>query len=149
MMLFLESLDVQLPEIVIDGPFVPKSIIPVAGGPDDTPLEVRTIEKPKAQWSDEDKRLVALDSKARNNLAISLPDDVCKQVEKLKSAKEVWDTLCTVYEGPELTLDNMKTILLDSMSFSLLSPKKLSLKPTPGLLLWLMISKLLGYPKMS
>ncbi|KAJ9542212.1 hypothetical protein OSB04_028718 [Centaurea solstitialis] len=50
--------------------------------------------QPVTDWNDEDRRLVNIDTKARSLIAMSLPDDVFHSVCHLRSAKEIWDTLC-------------------------------------------------------
>ncbi|KAJ9541659.1 hypothetical protein OSB04_028165 [Centaurea solstitialis] len=58
--------------------------------------------------SDEDKRLVNVDTKARSLIAMSLPDEVFHSISKLKTAKEICDTLCIQYEGADALIESKK-----------------------------------------
>ncbi|KAJ9536639.1 hypothetical protein OSB04_un000188 [Centaurea solstitialis] len=63
-------------------------------------------------WNDEDRRLVNIDTKARSLIAMSLPDDVFHSVCHLRSAKEIWDTLCVQYEGTAVLMESRKIFLV-------------------------------------
>ncbi|KAJ9548154.1 hypothetical protein OSB04_020697 [Centaurea solstitialis] len=77
------------------GPHVPTSIIPSVAATENTPaVQERSFVKLVANWSDEDRRLVNIDTKARSLIAMSLPDEVFHSISKLKIAKKIWDTLC-------------------------------------------------------
>ena len=68
-LLFLEAIDINIVKTIIpEGPYVPMS-----AATDDV---AQQVEKAPAQWTDEEKRLVGLDAKARNVLALALPDDI-------------------------------------------------------------------------
>ena len=58
----------------------------------------RTIIKNVTQWTDEDKRLVNIGTKAISLLSMSMSDDVFHSVCHLKISKEIWDTLRIQYE---------------------------------------------------
>ncbi|KAJ9541174.1 hypothetical protein OSB04_027680 [Centaurea solstitialis] len=76
-------------------------------------LPERELVEPVTDWNDEDRRLVNIDTKARSLIAMSLPDDVFHSVCHLRSAKEIWDTLCVQYEATseiQLLLIDLKTI---------------------------------------
>ena len=64
------------------------------------------------QWTDKEKRLVNIDTKARSLLSMSLPDNVFHFVCHLKSAKEIWNTLCSPFEGIDSLLESRKINLV-------------------------------------
>ncbi|KAJ9546343.1 hypothetical protein OSB04_018886 [Centaurea solstitialis] len=100
MELFLSGSDPQIPYFLENGPHVPTQpvhAVPPAG--DQPGIPARELVKPVTDWNDEDRRLVNIDTKARSLIAMSLPDDVFHSVCHLRSAKEIWDTLCVQYEG--------------------------------------------------
>ncbi|KAJ9545567.1 hypothetical protein OSB04_025274 [Centaurea solstitialis] len=75
-------------------------------------LPERELVKPVTDWNDEDGRLVNIDTKARSLIAMSLPDDVFHSVCHLRSAKEIWDTLCVQYEGTVVLMESRKIFLV-------------------------------------
>ena len=77
-----------------------------------TAILERTIFKNVTQWTDEDKRLVNIDSKARSILSMSLSDDVIHFVCHLKTAKDIWNTLCVQYEGTDSLMETRKINLV-------------------------------------
>ncbi|KAJ9544333.1 hypothetical protein OSB04_024040 [Centaurea solstitialis] len=113
MELFLAGSDPQIPYFIEHGPHVPTSIIPSVAATDNTPaVQERSFVKLVANWSDENRRLVNIDTKARSLIAMSLPDEVFHSISKLKSAKEIWDTLCLQYEGADALLESRKIHLI-------------------------------------
>ena len=95
MEIFLASTDPQIPYFIEHGPYVPTSIIPAVAATTSSPaVPERSFVKLVSNWTDEDKRLVNVDTKARSLIAMSLPDEVFHSVSKLKTAKEIWNTLC-------------------------------------------------------
>ena len=63
-------------------------------------------------WSDEDKKKVALDSKARSILIIALPDGISHPVINYQTAKEIWDTLVVLFEGTAKVKKNKRSLLI-------------------------------------
>ncbi|KAJ9561572.1 hypothetical protein OSB04_006732 [Centaurea solstitialis] len=113
MELFLSGSDPQIPYFLENRPHVPTQIvhpIPAAGG--QPALPERELVKPVTDWNDEDRRLVNIDTKARSLIAMSLPDDVFHSVCHLRSAKEIWDTLCVQYEGTAVLMESRKIFLV-------------------------------------
>ena len=76
-----------------NGPHSPTTLV-VAVPATTTTLAIleRSIVKNVTQWTDEDKRLVNIDTKARSLLFMSMSDDVFHSVCHLKTSKEIWDT---------------------------------------------------------
>ncbi|KAJ9544166.1 hypothetical protein OSB04_023873 [Centaurea solstitialis] len=103
----------QIPYFLENGPHVPTQpvhVVPAAG--DQLPIPTRELVKPVTDWNDEDRRLVNIDTKARSLIAMSLPDDVFHSVCHLRSAKEIWDTLCVQYEGTAVLMESRKIFLV-------------------------------------
>jgi len=59
------------------------------------------LDKPKADWSDEDKKKVQYDLKAHNILISSLGVNEYHSVSHCKTAKDMWDALETLHEGTD------------------------------------------------
>ena len=58
-----------------------------------------TIEKPRDQWSEEEKRLVQYNLKAKNIITSALGIDEYFRVSNCKHEKDMWDTLQVTHEG--------------------------------------------------
>lgn len=124
MLLFLEGIDSRYPNILSEGPIVPK--IWARFGPqkdaegkdiesDDDERSDKTgryIIKPSNKYNEDDKRLVALDTKVKSALAVSLPDEVYHSLLNLSTAKEMWDTLSVLYEGTKEVRKSNKICLV-------------------------------------
>ncbi|KAJ9547115.1 hypothetical protein OSB04_019658 [Centaurea solstitialis] len=113
MELFLSGSDPQMPYFLEHGPYVPTSIIPSIAATTTSPaVPERTFIKLVSNWTDEDKCLVNVDTKARSLIAMSLPDEVFHSIRKLKTAKEIRDTLCIQYEGADALIESRKIRLI-------------------------------------
>ncbi|KAJ9541694.1 hypothetical protein OSB04_028200 [Centaurea solstitialis] len=111
--LFLSGSDPQIPYFLENGPHVPTQTVhavPAANGQPAIPS--RELVKPVTDWNDEDRRLVNIDTKARSLIAMSLPDDIFHSVCHLRSAKEIWNTLCVQYEGTSVLMESRKIFLV-------------------------------------
>ena len=86
---FLSRSDPQIPYFLENGRHVSTTLV-VAVPSTATTLAIpeRTIIKNVTQWTDEDKRLVNIDTKARSLLSMSMSDDVFHSVCHLKTSKE-------------------------------------------------------------
>jgi len=58
-----------------------------------------TIEKSREEWSEEEKRLVQYNLKAKNIIISALGMDEYFRVSNCKSAKDMWDTLQVTHKG--------------------------------------------------
>ncbi|KAJ9536147.1 hypothetical protein OSB04_un000680 [Centaurea solstitialis] len=113
MELFLSGSDPQIPHFLENGPHVPTQTVHAVPATGDQPaIPARELVKPVTDWNDEDRRLVNIDTKARSLIAMSLPDDVFHYVCHLRSAKEIWDTLCVQYEGTAVLMESRKIFLV-------------------------------------
>ncbi|KAI3678411.1 hypothetical protein L6452_37702 [Arctium lappa] len=100
MMLFLEGADPTIPEYIENGPYEPVRIIaavPVTATTEAVPE--RYVVKEIRQWSDEDKKKVGIDARAKTIISMALPDEVFHSIMHLKTSKEMWETICVQYEG--------------------------------------------------
>ncbi|KAJ9557956.1 hypothetical protein OSB04_012570 [Centaurea solstitialis] len=113
MELFLSGSDPQIPYFLENGPHVPtQTVHPIPAASGQPAVPERQLVKPVTDWNDEDRRLVNIDTKARSLIAMSLPDDVFHSVCHLRSAKEIWDTLCVQYEGTAVLMELRKIFLV-------------------------------------
>ncbi|KAJ9557485.1 hypothetical protein OSB04_012099 [Centaurea solstitialis] len=113
MELFLSSSDPQIPYFKEHGPYVSTSIIPSVVATTTSPaVPERTFIKQVSNWTDEDKRLVNVDTKARSLIVMSLLDEVFHSISKLKTAKEIRHTLCIQYEGADALVESRKIHLI-------------------------------------
>nr|KYP47489.1 hypothetical protein KK1_030886 [Cajanus cajan] len=62
-------------------------------------LDQASNEKPKEQWTEEQKERFRLNSKARNALMCALSEEEYTKVHSFRSSKQMWDTLALTYEG--------------------------------------------------
>ncbi|KAJ9548832.1 hypothetical protein OSB04_021375 [Centaurea solstitialis] len=109
----LSGSDPQIPFFLENGPYVPTQTVhafPAANGQPAIPA--RELVKPVTDWNEEDRRLVNIDTKARSLIAMSLPDDIFHSVCHLRSAKEIWNTLCVQYEGMAVLMESRKIFLV-------------------------------------
>jgi len=93
MSIHIQSVDMEVWDSVVNGRF---QLQVVANG--------IALEKPKADWSDDDKNKVQYDLKALNILISSLGVNEYHSVSHCKTAKTMWDALETLHEGT----DNVK-----------------------------------------
>ncbi|KAJ9553231.1 hypothetical protein OSB04_017276 [Centaurea solstitialis] len=109
----LSGSDPQIPYFLENGPHVPtQTVHPIPAAAGQPAVPERQLVKPVTDWNDEDRRLVNIDTKARSLIAMSLPDDVFHSVCHLRSAKEIWDTLCVQYEGTAVLMESRKIFLV-------------------------------------
>ena len=88
MQIFIEAIDLNIWEAIEQGPYVPSI---VAGS--------ATIEKPRADWTEEERRLVQYNLKAKNIITSALGINEYFRISNCKSAKDMWDTLQVTHEG--------------------------------------------------
>jgi len=123
MLLFLEGMDSRYPNILREGPLVPKVWARYGPQKDAEGNDIdsdgersdktgRYIIKAPSKYNEDDKRLVALDTKVKAALAISLPDEVYHSLLNLPTAKEMWDTLGVLYEGTKEVRKSNKICLV-------------------------------------
>ena len=79
MQIFMEAIDLNIWEAIEIGPYIPTM---VAGN--------TTIEKLREQWSEEEKKLVQYNLKAKNIITSTLGIDEYFKVSNCKNAKDMW-----------------------------------------------------------
>ncbi|GMI78277.1 hypothetical protein HRI_001497000 [Hibiscus trionum] len=89
MRLFIKSSDYLFWDAIEDGPIIPMKR-------DD---EGRLVPKRKNEISEDDKKKFQIDDNALHMLFCAFGPDIYSKVSSIESAKEVWDTLETTYEG--------------------------------------------------
>ncbi|KAI3681330.1 hypothetical protein L6452_36121 [Arctium lappa] len=100
MMLFLEDVDPTIPEYIENEPYEPVRIIAAVPATATTEaVPERYVVKEIRQWSDEDKKKVGIDARAKTIISMALPDEVFHSIMHLKTSKEIWETICVQYEG--------------------------------------------------
>ncbi|KAI3719184.1 hypothetical protein L6452_20078 [Arctium lappa] len=137
MMLFLEGADSRYLTILSDGPLIPKVWDRFVKTPKDkekkkdnlfqvsydsseeerTSATGRYVLKTTKEYNDEDRRIVGLDSKVRTIIAQSLPDEVYQSLVNLKTEKDMWSTLCVLYEGTSEVKKSKKISLVRRYEF--------------------------------
>ncbi|KAJ9567001.1 hypothetical protein OSB04_002967 [Centaurea solstitialis] len=111
--LFLSGADPQIPYFLEHGPYVPTQTVLGVPATDNEPvIPPREMEKRIPNWLDEDRRLVSINTKARSLISMSLPDDVFHSICHLKTATEIWNTLCVQYEGTAVLMESRKIFLV-------------------------------------
>jgi len=90
MTVYIHSVDMDVWDAVANGQFQSQV---VANGV--------AQDKPKADWSDDDKKKVQYDLKARNILISSLGVNEFHSVSHCKTSKDMWDALETLHEGTD------------------------------------------------
>ncbi|KAJ9553103.1 hypothetical protein OSB04_017148 [Centaurea solstitialis] len=106
MLLFMEGIDSRYLTILRDGPLVPRVWDRFNKDKDGSSSEEgrtsttgRFILKSEKKYTEEDWKLVSLDTKVKSIIAMSLPDEVYHSLVNFSTAKEMWSTLCVLYEG--------------------------------------------------
>lgn len=84
----LEAQGDEVWKAVLNGPFVPTSVVNGVGTP-----------KIESSWDDDDKKKVLYDKKAINLLHGALSMDEFFRISACTTAKEIWDTLVETHEG--------------------------------------------------
>ncbi|KAL4281389.1 hypothetical protein GQ457_03G010150 [Hibiscus cannabinus] len=88
MMIFLQSVDYMLWDVIEDGPTIPMK-------------RVGELQVPKEghEWSNQEKKQVQLNVKAMHILLCALGPEEFAKVSSCENAKEIWDKLEVVHEG--------------------------------------------------
>ena len=82
MHIFIEAIDLNIWEAIEIGPYVPTMVVGNT-----------TTEKPRENWSEEDRRRVEYKFKAKIIITFALGMDEYFRVSNCKSPKDMWDTL--------------------------------------------------------
>lgn len=79
----MDAIDDELLDAVLNGPYVPTKIASTTEDPN------KVAVKQRVEWIDNEKKLVALNKRAKNILFIALEDELFKNVVNYKTTKEV------------------------------------------------------------
>ena len=88
MQIFIEAIGLNIWEAIQIGPFIPTMVLGNA-----------TIEKPREEWDDNERRRVQYNLKAKNIITSALGMDEYFIVSNCKNIKEMQDTLQVTHEG--------------------------------------------------
>ena len=108
MLLHIASVERYLTTILKKGPYVPYVVTSVALNLDGSQ---RRTPKPQDQWSEEDRRLVDLDTKLRTMIIGAIPDSIVPTLILFQDAKTMWEELLTQFEGTQDTIVTRKVAL--------------------------------------
>ena len=89
MIIFLQSMDYELWEIIEKGPYIPMK----------KETEGTLVAKNKSEWDESDKKRITLNAKAINILFCALSMEEFNRIRTCKTAKDIWCTLEVVHEG--------------------------------------------------
>jgi len=82
MQIFIEAIDLNIWKTIEIGPFIPTMVVGNA-----------TIEKPREEWVDDERRRIQYNLKAKNIITSALGMNEYFRVSNCKNSKEMWDTL--------------------------------------------------------
>ncbi|GAV72872.1 UBN2 domain-containing protein [Cephalotus follicularis] len=89
MTIFIQSLDYNLWDLILDGPNLPTI----------TNENGEIISKPRNKYNDDDRKIVQLNAKAKHVIICAINSNKFNRVSSCVSAKEMWDRLEVTYEG--------------------------------------------------
>ncbi|XP_057997799.1 uncharacterized protein LOC131176781 [Hevea brasiliensis] len=113
---FLKSEGIDLWDVVKNGPFTPTKIV-----------DGVHIAKPKGEWSEQEKRRVALNDKAIHVLFCALSRSEYNKVCMKSTAKLIWDALVVTYEGTSQVKENkMDSLIYQYELFKMKSDETIS-----------------------
>ncbi|GAV73189.1 DUF4219 domain-containing protein/UBN2 domain-containing protein [Cephalotus follicularis] len=95
MTIFIQALDFNLWDIIIDGPELPHIILQEG---------IKTL-KPRSSYTDDDRKKVQLNAKAKHVIICALNSNEFNRVSSCATAKEMWDRLEVTYEGTNQVKD--------------------------------------------
>jgi len=80
--IFVQSIDFDLWLVIKNGPKIPKKMI-----------DGEELEKSEDEFSDEDKKIMEREAKAKNILYCALNSDDLRRISSFHTAKEMWEEL--------------------------------------------------------
>lgn len=105
--MYLESQDPDYRNRILDGPYIPKKLVPLTNGKPE-----HYVKKTKSEMTLEEKSEYLKDAKVRTILHNSLDPVQANRVIAFKTAKEIWDTLETQCQGTEAIKKNRRALLI-------------------------------------
>ncbi|GAV67889.1 DUF4219 domain-containing protein/UBN2 domain-containing protein [Cephalotus follicularis] len=88
MTIFIQSLDYNLWDLIVDGPNLPTS----------RNENGEQISKPRSSYNDEDRMRVQMNAKAKHIIICAINSSEFNRVSSCVSTKEMWDRLEVTYE---------------------------------------------------
>ncbi|GAV58212.1 DUF4219 domain-containing protein/UBN2 domain-containing protein, partial [Cephalotus follicularis] len=105
MIIFIQSLDYQLWNIITNGPDIPTKIV-----------DGQRILKMNNEFNDHDYKLLQLNTKAKHGITFcALIPSEFNRVSSLDSTKEIWDRLMVTYEGTNQLFTMLENENISSM----------------------------------
>ncbi|GAV65435.1 UBN2 domain-containing protein, partial [Cephalotus follicularis] len=89
MTIFIQSLDYNLWDLIVDGPNLPT--ITLENG--------EVVSKPRNLYDDNDRKCVQINAKAKHIIICAINSNDFNRISSCISAKEMWDRLEVTYEG--------------------------------------------------
>ncbi|KAK7289872.1 hypothetical protein RIF29_03868 [Crotalaria pallida] len=86
--IFIQAIDNEIWKAIEKGPHISSTIV-----------EGAAQLTPEDKWTDDDKKKIQLDYKAKNIITSALSYDEFFRISQCSSAKEMWDTLQVTHEG--------------------------------------------------
>ena len=108
MLLHFAGIERYMVKILKEGPYVPMA--PLSPILDPTGSR-RGREKIEEHWSEEERRLVDLDTKLKNMILSSVPESLIPTLVLFPSAKTMWEELLIQFEGGDDTIVTRKVAL--------------------------------------
>ncbi|GAV57642.1 UBN2 domain-containing protein, partial [Cephalotus follicularis] len=102
MTIFIQSLDYNLWDLIVDGPHLPSI----------RDENRENIPKPRISYHDDDRRRVQLNAKAKHVIICAINSSEFNRVSSCISAKEMWDRLEITYEGKNQVKDAKISMLV-------------------------------------
>ncbi|KZV16769.1 hypothetical protein F511_36215 [Dorcoceras hygrometricum] len=82
------------------------------------------IEKPRLEWTSEDKKKANLDSVAKYILYKMLDNNMFSKIHTCTAAKEIWEKLTQICEGNEETKEDKLTVALQKFELIKMMPEE-------------------------
>ncbi|GAV80231.1 hypothetical protein CFOL_v3_23692 [Cephalotus follicularis] len=97
MTIFIQSLDYNLWDLIVDGPDLPTTINENG----------EKVPKPRTRYNDEDRKKVQMNAKAKHIIICAINSNEFNRVSSCLSAKEMWDRLEVTYEGESSKIEEI------------------------------------------
>ena len=88
--------------VITDWPLKIVKLIPSTSADGD----VRAVDKPRIEWTVEDKKKANLDNVAKDILYKTLDKNMFSKIKSCVTAKEIWEKLTQLNEGTDQTREN-------------------------------------------
>ncbi|GAV77201.1 UBN2 domain-containing protein, partial [Cephalotus follicularis] len=89
MAIFIQSLDYNLWDLIVDGPNLPTIILENGD----------VVSKPRNLYDDNDRKRVQINAKSKHIIICAINSNDFNRISSCVSAKEMWDRLEVTYEG--------------------------------------------------